>query len=139
MHSVLSGSYALSLSSSFWKPILVVLMEILQQGRHSILYDISVNIAYIGTTLTSLNKGDMWFYSITSKYERFFIEDKSSILIFQNDINNSLEPHFFLLYEVAQNYMIFQSISHVMSNMNIYINKYSIHLFFGLGVLLIFH
>ena len=38
--------------------------EILQQGWHNLLYYISVNITYIGTNLTLLYTGDMWFHHI---------------------------------------------------------------------------
>ena len=75
-----------------------VIREILQQGGPNILHYISANIAYIGTTLTSLYTGNMWFHHIPKR--KILIKDKGSILSFQNYING-LE-YFFLLY-VAQN------------------------------------
>ena len=63
-------------------------MEILQ-----LLEQISLNIGYIWSILTSLYRGDTWFHHI-HKW-KIFNDNKYSILIFQNDINNILKPHFF--------------------------------------------
>ena len=56
---------------------------IIQHGGPNVVYHISVNIAYIGTTLPSMYRGDMWFHHIP-KWQ--IIEDKSSISTFQNHI-----------------------------------------------------
>ena len=77
------------------------IVEILQQRRHNVLYYISVNSAYTGTTLTSMYREDMWFHHILKW--KIFIVDKSSTLTFLNYVNDVLEPLFFLLYEVPQN------------------------------------
>ena len=97
--------------------------EILQQGKPNVLDHISLNITCIGTTFTSLDRWDMWFHHI-QKWQ-ICIEDKSSISIFQNDINNDLEPHFFLLYEVAQNGVVFWTISHLILEYKCILIKYS--------------
>ena len=87
----------------------------------NILYYISINIICIGTTLTLSYGGKMWFHHIPKW--TIFIEDKSSILTFQNHINYGLNPHCFLLYEVAQNDPVFWTISNLMSHLWLYNNK----------------